>query len=261
MRKYLLHVLIISFLVVIVSGCLTSGYKQFYNPYVDAKTLPDVQLLVEGQEPQVFGTDDFDRDIRIWESKQYFPIGDSYFNGPFENIKNAVAQAKQIGATIVLVGYQYTDTQTNTTTLFFPDNKTTYHSGISGNMLYNSVTTTSGTTAVPFTTTYRRYDQRAVYFAKSTQKLKLGVRLEDLTPDQREQIERNTGAVISVVIEDTPAFYANVLGGDVLIEIDGQLVKNAEQALALVKDIPHEKTSTTLTVIRNSSEKEIEVKF
>jgi S1-C subfamily serine protease len=253
MMKYLPHILIISFLVVTVSGCLTSGYKQFYNPYVDAKTLPDVQLLVEGQEPQVLGTDDFDRDTRILESKRYVPIGNSNFNGPLENMKNVAAQAKQIGATIVLVGSQYTDTQTNTSTLFLPDNKTTYYPG--------GVATTYGTMAVPFTTTQRRYDQYAVYFVKSTQKLKLGVSLRNLTPDQRVQFQRNTGVFIPVVLEDTPAFYANVLGGDVLIEIDGQLVKNVEQALALVDDIPHEKTSTTLTVIRNSSEKEIEVKF
>ena len=53
-------------------GCAQSGYKQFYNPYVDAKTLPDVELISEGQEPQVFGTDNFDRDVLILRSKKWF---------------------------------------------------------------------------------------------------------------------------------------------------------------------------------------------
>ncbi len=60
-----MRVLILLIAAITLAGCAQSGYKQFYNPYVDAKTLPDVELVSEGQEPQVFGTDNFDRDILI----------------------------------------------------------------------------------------------------------------------------------------------------------------------------------------------------
>lgn len=263
---------------VFLAGCAQSGYKQFYNPYVDAKTLPEIQLLVEGQEPQVFGTDNFVRDILILRSKKYIPVGYSSFNGGYEDTKNAAAQAKRIGATLVLVSSQYTNTQTTTSTLFLPDNKTTYHSGTaSANTSYNSVyggylssntnatysgtSTTYGTKAVPITSHQRRYDQNAVYFVKSTQKYKFGVQFNDLTPDQRAHFERNTGVLINVVIEDSPAFYSNVLAGDVLIAVDGKPVKNTQHAMQLMGSISPEKTSSELTVIRNGTEKAIEVQF
>jgi len=53
---------------IIATGCV-SGYQQFYKPFADANTLPDIELLKQNQEPQVFGTDNFDRDIKILRSK------------------------------------------------------------------------------------------------------------------------------------------------------------------------------------------------
>ena len=109
------QVIILIFLVFFVGGCATSGYKQFYQQYIDVKTLPDLEVLRLGQEPQVYGTDNFDRDIAILRAKRYIVIGASSFNGGHENTKNAATQAKSIGATIVLTNSQYTDTRTTTT--------------------------------------------------------------------------------------------------------------------------------------------------
>jgi hypothetical protein len=269
--------LLVLLIAIFLSGCATSGYKQFYNPYVDAKTLLQVKLLAEGQEPQVVGTDNFDRDVQILRSKNYLVIGYSSFNGGYEDIKNAAKQAKQLGATLVLVSSQYTNTQTTTSTLFLPDNKTTYQSGsASANTSYNSAdssylgssntninysgtSTIYGTKAMPITSHQRRYDQKAVYFVKSTKRHKVGVQFHDLTPDQRVQFERNTGVLISVVIEDSPAFNANILAGDVLIALDGKLVKNTKHAMQIMGAMNPGKTSFELTLIRNGSEKIIEV--
>ena len=89
--------------------------------------------------------------------------------------------------------------------------------------------------------------------------MKYGVSLADLTPKQRSEIERNTGAVIDVVVEDTPSFSANVISGDVLIAVDGEDVKNAEHAFQLMRK--NATTSSTLRIIRNKQEKDIFVKF
>ena len=272
--RYLQILLIVS----LIAGCAQSGYKQFYKPYVDANTLPDVQLLKKGEEPQVFGTDDFDRDIKILRAKRYIVIGQSSFNGGYEDTKNAAEQAKTIGATIVLTNSQYTNTQTTTSTLFLPDNKTTYHSGsVSGSTSYNSAyggylgssntygsysgsSTTYGTKAVPYTTHQRRYDQNAVYLVKSTQKVRYGISVADLTPEKRSEIERNTGALIDIVLEDTPAFYANVMAGDILISVDGSNVRNAAHAIEVMKTSGNSEYSI-LKVLRNGKEKEIRVEF
>jgi serine protease Do len=268
----------IMILALLIQSCAQSGYKKFYSPYVDAKTLPDVELLQVGEEPKIYGSDNFQRDILVLRSKKYRPIGYSSFNGGYEDTKNAGAQAKLVGATIVLVSSKYTNTQTTTSTLLLPDNKTTYHSGTANanttynsngfnigssntNAIYSGTSTTYGTKAVPITTNQRRYDQGAVYFVKLNQKYKFGLQFSDLTPEQRNLLERNTGTQVQVVIEDSPAFYSNVLAGDFLIAVDGQLIKNTEHGVKLMGSVPSEVSYSILTVIRNGTKKDIKVQF
>jgi serine protease Do len=265
-------------LVLLVQSCAKSGYKTFYTSYADAKTLPDVELLQEGEEAKIYGSDNVQRDSLILRSKKYIPVGYSSFNGGYEDTKNAGTQAKLVGATVVLVSSKYTNTQTTTSTLLLPDNKTTYHSGTANanttyssngsylgssntNALYNGTSTTYGTKAVPITTNQLRYDQGAMYFVKSNQKYKFGVQFSDLTPEQRNLLERNTGAQVKVVIEDSPSFYSNVLAGDFLIAVDGQLIKNTEHGVKLMGSVPSEANYSTLTVIRNGTKKDIKVQF
>lgn len=275
--KNLIAVLFASSLVV---GCAQSGYKTFYKANFDAKISENVALLAEGEEPKIFSTNDFDRDIKILRSKRYIPVGYSSFNGGLENNDNAITQAKAVGATVVLVSSKYTNTQTTTSALVLPDNKTTYHSGTgtanttysssnggylgSSNTtgIYNGTSTTYGTKSVPITTHQRRFDQGAVFFVKSTQKLRYGLFFEDLTPEHRKLLERNTGALIDVVIEDTPAFYANLLPGDVLISIDDIAVKNTKHALEIMSNVNTAITdSSKVIVIRNGQVKDVKVNF
>jgi serine protease Do len=270
--------LIIIFLALLVQSCAQSGYKKFYTPYVDAQTLLDVELLQEGEEVKIYGSDNFERDTLVLQSKNYIPVGYSSFNGGYEDTKKAGAQAKLVGATVVLVTSKYTNTQTTTSTLLLPDNKTTYHSGTANanttyssngsyigssnsNGTYNGTSTTYGTKAVPITTNQRRYDQGAVYFIKSNKKYKFGVLLFDLTPEQRNLLERNTGVQVKVVIEDSPAFYSNILAGDFLTAVDGQLIKNTEQGVNLMGNVSSHAKYSTLTVIRNGTKKDIKVQF
>jgi hypothetical protein len=272
MMKISIMVLMATLLV----GCVQSGYKHFYKPCVDATTIPELQLLENDQEPQLIRTNNFDRDVLVLQSKNYIPIGYSSFNGGYEDIKNAAAQAKRIKATIVLVSSRYTNTQTTTSTLLLPDNQVTYHSGDanattiynnSGGLgssntysTYSGTSTTYGTKAVPITSQQRRYDQYAVYLVRSTKKCKFGINYNDLTPMQRSKFERNTGVFVNFVIEDTPAFYANILAGDVLVNIDGKAVKNARHAWTLMENASWNNGTSELTIIRNGLEKTIEVK-
>ena len=248
----------------VIGGC-QSGYKKFYNPYVDPKVLPDVELLSSNEEPQVFGSNDLDRDLRTLRAKRYIVVGYSSFNGGYEDTKNAAAQAKRIGATIVLTNSQYTNTQSSNSALLLPSNQTSYHSGsvYSGGTYgtYSGTSSTYGTTAVPITTHQRRYDQTAYYLVKSTQKIRFGVSVDDLTPDLRVKVERNTGALINIVIEDTPAFYSNIMVGDILISIDGQLVKNGQHAHELMKAIPEQQSICNFVVLRKGEEKSIQIKL
>ena len=74
---------------------------------------------------------------------------------------------------------------------------------------------------VPIIRQLRRYDHVAIYFVRRIGKPRFGFEYSDLEPDQRQALGRNTGAVVLIVIEKTPAFYANVVEGDVIIAVDG----------------------------------------
>lgn len=255
-------VLILS-LTVIISGCAQSGYKKFYNPFVDTKALSGVELLGPNEEPRVLTSNDLDQDLRTLRAKRYIVVGYSSFNGKYEDTKNAAAQAKKLGATLVLVNSEYTNTQSSNSALLIPSNQTSFHTGsvYSGGTYgtYSGTTSSYGTSVVPFTMHQRRYDQTAYYLVKSTRKLRFGIALVDLTPNLRVEIERNTGALIDIVIEDTPAFYSNILAGDILISIDDNLVKNVKHAHELMVKIPEQQSVSTFVVMRNGRTKSIKI--
>jgi serine protease Do len=253
-------------IITIIVPCLVltacaNGYRQFYKPYVDAKTLPDVQLLAEGEKPKIFSSNDMQREIKVAISKGYRPIGSSAFNGRIEPEQAVINQAKSVGAVLVLVNSKLTESRTITTPLLLPNNQTTYNSGfvhgVYGSSDYSGTSTTYATTVVPITSQQQLYDQTAVYFVKSTKKQKFGLMLTDLPPELRSKYEQNTGALIDNVAEDSPAFAANVMPGDILIELNGTPIINAKHASDLMPSASPKDGKCVLKVIRNGKEKSI----
>ena len=201
----------------ILSGCATSGYQQFYNESVDTTTLPNPILLKDGEDPEILGSNDLERDIQTLRAKRYAVIGSSSFNGSFEKENNVAEQARRVGATLVLIQSEYTNTQTTTSTLYMPSTNTAYttgkatsstnlntNTGIYGtantNTNYNQTTTFQGSKAIPITRHQRRFDQTAVYLVKIDPKVRLGVFFLDLPSELRNSLERNTGAYIDLVL-------------------------------------------------------------
>ena len=273
--------LIFSLLIItLITGCAQSGYKTFYTPHVDINTLSEIELLATGIEPEVIGSNNFSEDLHTLRSKGYISIGQSLFNGGYEDTENAATQAKKIGATLVLVSAKYTNTSTTHSTLLIPDNKTTYHSGTANsqtaynnsygsylgssnsNSSYSGTSTSYGTKAIPITKNHRLYDFLAIYLVKSTKKFRFGLSFSNLTPSQRIQLERNTGVYINVVLEGSPTFYANVLPGDVLISVDSKQVYGQRQAAQLMNNFDiNAKKACELIVIRKEKTKKIMVNF
>ena len=268
--------LILLIVTALLSACVNS-YEKFYTTHIDAKRTPEVVLLAESQEPEVYSTDDSINDVRALQSQNYLLVGESSFNGGYEDIKNAVKQAKRIGATIVLVNSEYTNTLSTTTTTYVPDIKTTTHYGtLSGNTTYNSpyvgyvgssnttgnysgTSTTYGTKAVTNTAHQRRYNQNAMYFVKTTKKWAIGFYTYELTSEQRSQYGTHTGAFIGVVMEGSPAFGAKLYAGDVIIAIDGEPVRNNRHLNLLLDNVLAYKKLVEFTINRQGDEKIIDV--
>ena len=250
-----------------MAGCATSGYQKFYQSYGDVSQLQDVTFLSEGEEPIVYQVDiqEMASSVKSLRARDYVAIGSSSFNGVYEDISRAKAHAKKLKAVVVIVGAAYTETQTSTVPISMPSTQTTYGSGsvYAGGMYgtYTGSSTTYGSTVVPVTVHHRRYDQGAVYFVKGHRKYRFGIQLADLTPQHRQALGRNTGALIDVVVEKTPAFYANVMEGDVIIAIDGREIRDPAEAISVMASIPEDVESSVLKVIRGGVEIDVDVKF
>ena len=91
--------------------------------------------------------------------------------------------------------------------------------------------------------------------------MKYGVSLIDLTPDSRQVYGRNTGAIVDIVYEGSPAFDANILGGDLIVSVNGSAVKNVDHVFSLIdKAKTANAKTTTFGIIRDKKNTDIVIK-
>jgi hypothetical protein len=90
----------------------------------------------------------------------------------------------------------------------------------------------------------------------------LGVAISEVAPQVRKQLDLQAGLGLGVdhVMPESPAAAAGIEAGDVLTELDGQILVNPMQLRALVRiHKPGEKTK--LTLFRDGAKKTIEVEL
>lgn len=247
----------------ILSACASNGYKDFYTQYFDVTNESRAIPLKEGEEPTVYKTDNMRRDIKKIRAKNYAVVGFSSFNGEYDG--GYVDQAKRVGATVILIKEKYTETLSSTGTLLIPTSSTTQSSGTgtigTTNMIYNGTSTTTGLGAIPYTKHQRRYDQEAFFFVKSNVKPRFGIMNIDLTPEIKKRLSRNTGLLVDFVYDDTPAFYAEVLEGDVITHVDGVKALNSKHGAKLLRGIDKRAKSSVISIIRGTEIMDITVVF
>jgi len=86
----------------------------------------------------------------------------------------------------------------------------------------------------------------------------LGVSIQDLTPDLKEQFDTpdTQGALVSEVLDDSPAKEAGIKRGDIIRQFDSKAVKDTRHLRALVADsLPN--ASVKLHIFREGKETEL----
>lgn len=222
---------------VLLSAC-ANPYSQFYTDQLGGRSVREVPMLIPHEgDPQLFSTSDQERDGRALLENGFVLIGYSNFNaGPIDS-SQAIGQAKKVGAAVVMVQSQYTNTVTGTIpyTVQNPSQTaTTYHSGsVYGSGGYAGYSGTSTTTVPGGYTTHQipysvnRFDYGATFWAKS-KPLVLGVHVNDLNDDLRKEIESNRGVVVNVVVKGSPAFNADIMRGDIITRINEDVVSDVQ---------------------------------
>ena len=244
---YRLASLVATALSLMLTAC-ASGYKQFYVQ-APAGTPDQIASRRASPPPQTPALEraSFGDSKAIYEAyakRGYIVVGTSMFNsGSNESERGAVDQGKAVGADLVLIFYpKYTGSVTSSVPLTTPTTSTSYSSGSATVYGYggpvtaygNSTTTTYGSSTTYVPVTVNRSDYGAVYFVKM--RTTLGAHFRDLNDSERQELQSNRGAVITIVIDDSPAFYSDILAGDVVLSIDGSPVVNTASILELLRN-------------------------
>jgi hypothetical protein len=262
----------------LICGCTASGHKTYYTQYIpiDSANQSQYIFLAEGEEPKIFYTDNLNADAGdgiALRAKGYVALGMSRFNGPWEGEAGAISKAKELGASVILMKANYAKTETRSGTILLPNTQTTTNSSninansrtpygnVSTTGTVTGMSTTNSTIAVPYSNTWDVYNQEAIFLVKLRKLPRFGVHARELTPDDRARIEQNTGVMIDLVFDNSPAFYANVMIGDVLVSIDGNGVHNTEEGQELLRQIPESADKVIFEVIRNGEKKSLVIEL
>jgi hypothetical protein len=259
----LLHRNLLLLALVGLTAC-ASGYREFYrpNPNLSPERVavlrvapPTGQPIVERSRP-----DSADRVLDAYSKRGYIMIGNSMFNsGRPESEESAVQQGVAVGADLVLIlNPTYTGSVTSSLPITTPTTTTSYTNatakayGRGGPVTaYGSGTTTTyGTQTTYIPMTVNRSDYGAVYFVK--QRFGLGAFFRDLDDSERQRMQTNRGAVARLVADNTPAFTADILVGDVFVAIDEQPILNAESLSRLL--VERRGKTVKLSTVRNGAQ-------
>lgn len=214
----------------LITGCAT-GYKEYYRPapnvtpeMIAARRAgpPPVTPLLE--RVPVANQELFNNLAR----RGFLPIGHSSFNAGREHPESmAIEQAKAVGADlVVIIDPKYTGTITSAVPITTPSTATV----ITGNMVSRVYGTS--TTMMPISTV--RQDYGAAYFVKA--KFQLGFVTHDLNDAQRKELQTNKGVVVTQIVNDTPAYEADLLVGDVIKSVNGRPIDNVEKLGVYIKE-------------------------
>lgn len=259
MRKIIRSFIFLILINILFFSCATTGaVGDFYDEWEPMDSISADCKLAENEEPKVFYSSDIASDIYYLRSNYYYIVGHSSWNGPAKGDdlkKETVSKCKELGAKIALYTWNYTDTRNGT----YSVPHTNYHSYTDSNGFMHSYTTTTYSTN---SYSINRYDYDVYFFVPYDswfiQMPKLGVVTRNLDSSDRMNLHRNTGAYISVVYENSPAFYVNLTKGDIITEINGKNILNSDDYYATAKN---EKSGDVLHIVyfRNGEEHQVDV--
>jgi hypothetical protein len=236
--KNILNIIISLVLIGFLSGCVTiNPYEKFYHSYYQGDDIFTDLSFVQTNSVEIHSVnkDEMESAVIGLIKANFAMLGASSFNGALYDEKYLIETARKKGANVVIYTAAYTDTESGSIPLTLPDIQNTtfnysgsvssYDGGYGSYSGYGNATTYgTSTTYIPYNS--RRYDQNALYFKKLSKLPPLGIFFNSLSKEETLKYQRNTGVVVYVVIDDTPAFYENILIGDVIISVNGESVIN-----------------------------------
>ena len=250
---------ILAFLVLAAlgAGCASNPFVENYRPDNSNLVAAEPLAVGHGSVPQVESGrvppgEDASRLLR----EGYVRLGDAAFRSTDPGDKKAIAQAKAVGADLVMIYRSNAQTVTGINSYPVSNPQTIGVYGPKGHVTH--VVTTSGTRTEYETYQYQICDHLAIFWAKGGTPI-LGACLREPNPEEKQRTGSNKGAVVAAVVKRSPAFAADLLEGDLLQAIDGQAVLDPQNANLLLEE--RRGREIQLDIRRNSGPATIKVKL
>lgn len=224
-----IKLLILVLLLLLLAAC-ANPFVQFYRPsvYYDSSRRADIPP----ERPEVIVGSNPQQDYKNYMEAGYVLIGTSSFNGASGKygVDDVVDEGHKVGADLIIVYSHYTNTISGVMPWTMPQTETSMTNmngsiyGSQGMTTINGTATTttygSQTTYIPYS--FNRSNYLAIYLAKI--KPRLGTYFKNLDDQERQTIGSNSGVVVTIVVNQSPAFNANILPGDIILKLNGQPV-------------------------------------
>ncbi len=176
-------------------------------------------------------------------------------------------RSKALGAVIVLVNSKDAGVKTEirevTTRSSATISSSMGHGSLTSNAGQTAYSSTSGISLVPGRTStqfvpfeQRQFRVQAAFWRKRKPN-GLGAYFELIPPELRQKLKRNTGAYVVALEDESPAFFANLLAGDVVIGVNGRSVSTPAD---LQRDLSDFLPGLKLEILRDGRSQEIEIR-
>ncbi|MBR4321304.1 PDZ domain-containing protein [Treponema sp.] len=252
MKKFLFA--FIPAIFIFVSCTSTGDLTEFYESFISPADIPASSRLAEGK-PLIYASTDIENDVLAFRSDKYYRVmGLCSFTGPKyeeDDLKDGIEDlCEDTDSKVAIYGRTYHSTHTSTS------------SHTSSQTYYNSFTKSynTTTTSTPITRSYDRYSYKiytlAPFSKQEIARWRTGIGVRDLTPEERKEVKRNTGAFVAIVYNKYPAFYANMAYGDVIIGINDTQINDADDFLRIEQNL-NSGDSIKINFLRNGMEQTV----
>lgn len=251
---------------VLVAGL--AGLLACANPYVDnyQNTLSqwpggEASRLLPGTGPAKLVTSaNMQADTLAMMENGFLLVGRSTFRSTVIDENMALKEAERLGASVVLVGKEYVNsvTQSVPVTTWIPPAQVTYTERVTDNSSmpqrgYDRIVTKTiegeyHTRYVPQNVDYYAYS--ATYWAKSKPPI-FGVLVQALDDGEKKSIGSSKGVVVKAVIKGSPAFDADILCDDIIVQMDDAAVPDPDGFFDMV--ITNAGKPVALQIVRNGN--------
>ncbi|HUO58025.1 MAG TPA: PDZ domain-containing protein [bacterium] len=253
----------------LLSGC-GNPYRENYLSTLEKRNKDELSRLLPPSHPPTLVTsnDLKDDSIRMRENG-YLLIGRSKFHSAPVDERQALDQAKQVGAEVVLVNHKYVNSVTESVPMseYIPGQQVSHQETTvvqQGDATPTVIQKQSNTTVQgEFHTTFvdqnvDYYEYAATFWAKAKPSL-LGVLVKALDDKAKAQIGSNKGVLVRVVVKDSPAYDADILRDDILLNLGGEVIRDPDQFFDLVQR--NEGKEVPLILYRAGQELTVNVKI